>query len=283
MIAKLGTIEFTALTGFTELSNRRAAIWSEQQLVNGKAVLQKTGEKNLEITTKFFFEASFCNPQQQLDSLVGLLTSGLAAPLSFGNGRYIGDFVVSDITDTPSRLFKDGTLWAVSVDVTLKEFWVPNAPEKEAVEAVENAQAIGAEPILLSPAPAVTVSSAFTADLSNANVAAKQANDAVSLADRVQEFSASASEKIDAATKVVTENMNKLQTAITTYEQLESRAGALENSIQGCITAAQALQAAMPITSISEVKNLNSGLQNSIAVVNYDALNINTAIATRRI
>lgn len=121
----LGDIGFGKLESPTGFDAKLAISYAEHQVIEGKPLLQYTGDGLGEISLDFMFHADFCKPQAVWDDLVTLATSHKAFPLSQGNGLLLGKFVIVDISRTTTYAAEDGTLYAFGCKLTLKEYVDP--------------------------------------------------------------------------------------------------------------------------------------------------------------
>lgn len=121
----LGDIGFGKLASPTGFDAKLAISYSEHQVIEGKPLLQYTGDGLGEIGLNFLFHADFCQPQQVWDDLVTLATSHKAFSLSQGNGLVLGKFVITDISRTTTYAAEDGTLYAFECKLSLKEYVDP--------------------------------------------------------------------------------------------------------------------------------------------------------------
>jgi hypothetical protein len=75
MFITLGTIGFGKLLGPSGFEGKLAISYAEHQVIEGKPLLQYTGDGLGEISLSFLFHADFCDPQAVWDDLVTLATS----------------------------------------------------------------------------------------------------------------------------------------------------------------------------------------------------------------
>ena len=125
MFLLLGSIGFGKLQSPTGFEGKLAISYAEHQVIEGKPLLQYTGDGLGEISLSFLFHADFCDPQAVWDDLVTLATSHKAFPLSQGNGLLLGQFVIADISRTTTYAADDGTLYGFECKLSLKEYVDP--------------------------------------------------------------------------------------------------------------------------------------------------------------
>ncbi|MDK9716745.1 MAG: phage tail protein [Trichlorobacter sp.] len=118
----LGTIGYAKLTSPTSMDLTQGWTYAEHQVVEGKPLLQFMGANLDGFSMTFLFHASFCIPQKSYDALVALANAHTAFPLIQGNGRYLGRFVITELSRTAQMAAGDGTLLSIEVKATLKEY-----------------------------------------------------------------------------------------------------------------------------------------------------------------
>lgn len=137
----LGDIGFGKLVSPSGFDGKLAINYAEHQVIEGKPLLQYTGDGLGEISLSFLFHADFCKPQLIWDDLVTLATSHKAFPLSQGNGLLLGKFVIVDINRTTTYAADDGTLYAFECKLSLKEYVDPLPLETKKKEQKKKAPA----------------------------------------------------------------------------------------------------------------------------------------------
>lgn len=121
----LGDIGFGKLASPSGFESKLTISYAEHQVIEGKPLLQYTGDGLQVIPLTFYFHASFCKPQQIWDDLKALATSHKAFPLSQGNGLMLGKFVLTEINRTTTYTAADGTLYAFECKLNLQEYVDP--------------------------------------------------------------------------------------------------------------------------------------------------------------
>lgn len=118
----LGSIGYARLTSPTAMDLTKGWVYAEHQVVEGKPLLQFMGANLDGFSLTFLFHASFCIPQKSWDALVTLAATHTAFPLTQGNGRYLGRFVITELARTAQMAADDGTLLSIEAKATLKEY-----------------------------------------------------------------------------------------------------------------------------------------------------------------
>lgn len=285
MFATLGDIKFENPNGFITNETRTETIWAEQQLVNQKAVLQAVGEKNKEITIEMLFHADYVTPADEIEKLQSARTANEPLALTYGNGTYIADFVITNISEVWNKTLPDGTILIANVSVSLKEWFVPDEDAEEVREFQAQAIALGTTPLALQsvPTPPLSPGAETVLNLNLSQITSAEIDNNVTLAERFESASAFLSDSIKKGTEVMNSSLTSVNDAIDKYENLKERAENLQESIAVAQDAIVAMQAVLPITDINDLKNANTDLQNSMNVVSLNSTNLNNAASVRRI
>jgi phage protein U len=151
MFAQLGTIQFATAKSFSTFSERGSAKYAEHSLIDGKPRLQKTGNGLNEISVSILFHNSFCVPQTELNRLKEARDNGEILPLLWGDGTVEGDFIISDVEANKEQTTPEGTALSISVQLSLKEFVVPNKLQQEQADNRSKAKAVGNKKPVVKP------------------------------------------------------------------------------------------------------------------------------------
>jgi phage protein U len=134
MWAVLGTIEFKLLAAPTTLDTTYAADYAEHSLINRKPRLQFTGLKTDDIKIDLTFHIDFCDPEAELEKLNEALSAHISLALVYGNGKYAGEFVITEIVSKLKHTAPNGKVLLLDASVTLREY--PGDPAKPKAPAV---------------------------------------------------------------------------------------------------------------------------------------------------
>lgn len=181
MFAILGSISFDLIPGLEGLETRIGANYAEHSLFGAKPRLQFTGKKLDEIRMDMLFHFSFCDPGAEWRNLQSSLKNHEVLPLVFGNGDYVGKFILTDLTVTMKQNAPDGTLRVLGVQASLKEFTGKAAqPSAPAVISENGTVSVPSSGSLVSAASGMTPSA-----LGDLSTAVSDARAAVTAATRV--------------------------------------------------------------------------------------------------
>lgn len=129
MFAQLGNHIFEGLKSPGSLSDNRAARYGRVALVNGKDVLQPTGEELTEIRLALLLSVDFCDPTAEINALQQSMKSAEVLPFIMGDGTVVGKYVITSVDVTPQRYSPAGVLEIAGVSVDLLEYAAGDDPQ----------------------------------------------------------------------------------------------------------------------------------------------------------
>lgn len=235
MYAQLGNIRFEGLKGFTALRRDREATFAELALLDGKARLQRLGSALESIGFDMLLRREFTDPVADLAELNDVRENGEVLPLLTGDGAFVGQYVLTKLSEDVTETDALGIPISITVTVELKEFVDPNPEATADAAARQNGFATSPQkvvPVTLARAgttPAAVTSSsvresagASNAAVANIQTAAVNADERDSLLQRAGQDLKNAQTKAQAA-------IQNLQD----YASLQSVAPSLLASVQG--------------------------------------------------
>lgn len=150
MYASLGDITFQGLEAFNSLSRIRATRWAEISLISNKAVLQNIGQELQSIDISIRLHRQFTDPAAKLSLLDEYRSEGTILPLVAGNGEFLGNYVITSISDTPTVLDTDGSIISVNAQISLKEYIDFNPERTRRIRAQREGFAISGNTVAAS-------------------------------------------------------------------------------------------------------------------------------------
>jgi phage protein U len=216
MFAQLGNHIFQGLKSPGSWDESYGKRYSKIPLINGKDVIQSTGEELVEIGLSIRYSIDFCEPATEIEALKASMKASEVLPFLSGEGVVIGTFVIKGIDVTNESFSSSGRLEAASVDLELLEAAYAEAPQSKPV-ALKSAK-----PTVQKPVPAVTGSAkSITKDISKAQSAVNSMKSTVAkvkkgvksykravreirqLATSAQQAYSSAKTKLEATKKII--------------------------------------------------------------------------------
>mgnify|MGYP003815554321 CR=1 FL=1 len=109
------------------MSEKNTYTYAHHPVIRGKTKIQYTGQDPRQIEIKIKLHASFCNIEEQLLLLEGsaLLTSSnfiKALPFFLGNGKFLGNYVITSMSKDYQRSFPNGKIMEIDLTLTLEEY-----------------------------------------------------------------------------------------------------------------------------------------------------------------
>ncbi|BAK75382.1 putative phage tail assembly protein, P2 GpU family [Pseudogulbenkiania sp. NH8B] len=129
MFALLGEIQFELITHFDGLEINRATKYARHEVLDGKPILQRTGEELDELTIELAFHEYYCDPEAELKKLDEARRAGKSMPLIWGHGVIEGQFVIEKIRVTEQTATQFGKVTSLSASVSLLEYVEPKLLE----------------------------------------------------------------------------------------------------------------------------------------------------------
>ena len=125
MFAKLGEIQFDILPYISDMDESSTSNYAEHAVIEGKPKLQYMGENLDEINFSVKFNLAYCIPSQEIKKLKDAKAKHEAMPLIYGNGEYVGKFVIEEIRKTAVQNDNFGNIIAIDANIRLREHYEP--------------------------------------------------------------------------------------------------------------------------------------------------------------
>ena len=122
MYAQLGNIKFDLITSFNGFDEAKSYSYAEHARIENKPKVQYTGESLRSINIKLNLHNSFCSPKTETEKLKTLADSNKPKAFILGNGEYLGQFVIEEISSTIEYTDKKGNIISISLSIKLKEW-----------------------------------------------------------------------------------------------------------------------------------------------------------------
>lgn len=258
MFAQLGDHKFEGLKSPASLTDRQAVKFGRVSLINGKDVLQLTGEELAEATITILYAIDFCEPSTEIKALKKSMKEAATLPFIMGDGTLVGKYVITGIDVTNQRYSPKGVVEAASVTVNLLECATKDDKKPTGIAVVKINAPIATTKVavkppsipMISPAKAVTSQiskgqnavnkmKAVGKDVKNGTTKLKRGvRDVRKLADTAKQAYSTAKTKVEATKKII------------------QRAGELPTSLDGAIKYAENLAKLDDVADVS-VLNMN--------------------------
>jgi phage protein U len=264
MFAQLGNHLFQGLKTPLSWREDHKARYGKTELINGKPVIQHTGDELAEINLSIQYSIDFCDPSTEIESLMNSMRIAEVLPFITGEGSIVGKFVITSVSVSNEMFSPKGRLEIATVDLNLLESAYaapvvtiglalasanPTAPSLDSLAAQKPEIAIPGldQPVIQKPAIAIpSPANAITQDLSKAkslvNSMKKTISDAKEgiksykravsdvrkLADAARQTYASAKAKVEATKKII-QRASQLPTSLDGAIKYAENLGSLDS------------------------------------------------------
>jgi phage protein U len=123
----LGDIGLAGLVSPVDMREDLEVIFAEHEIIDGKTLLQFTGEQadNLDLTC--WFHADFCNPDAVWSAMKAMLRGHDSFLVLTGAGMMLGRYVLVSLAKVTTWAADDGTVLAFECNLRLREYAVVDA------------------------------------------------------------------------------------------------------------------------------------------------------------
>lgn len=279
MFAQLGNHIFQGLKSPNSLSEKQSVKFGRIALINGKDVIQFTGEDLAECELNIMYSIDFCIPMAEINELKKSMKAAEILPFIMGDGTTIGNYVIISLDVTGQRYSPKGVLEVADVSISLLECTA-------VVEAKQLGKAIvystNTVPSVVPPAPAIlSPARDITSSISkgqNAVNKMKQVGKSVKkgttnfkngvkkvrkLADNAKQAYTTAKTKVDVTVKIIN-RAKELPTSLEEAIKYAENLAKIDNVIDASILEAnisemskrsdQIIKSATPVASFTALK-----------------------------
>ena len=257
MFAQLGNHIFQGLKSPNSWDETYGARYGKIPLINGKDVIQHTGDELVEIDLSVRYSIDFCEPATEIEALKRSMRDAEILPLITGKGSIVGKFVITSIDVSNETFSPAGSLQIATVDLKLLE---GSASEPSPTKGTA---LLSSNPIKQKPMPAVVSPAAsITKDISKAQ---SKVNAMKKAAADVKKGIKSYKSAVKDVRKLATEVKQVYSTAKTKVEATKKiirRAAKLPTSLEDAIKYAENLAKLDQVTDITVLETNITGMSN---------------------
>lgn len=279
MFAQLGNNIFTVPFGINNYSKSDNTTYAQHDILGGKPVLQPTANELEEITIEISLHAEFCNVAQTIASLKSSKDAFEVLPLLFGDGRYVGDYVIETIEENYDETFDDGTPIRATVNLSLKEYQVADKLSQQQNAARKNAFAVGdKKPVVTGLTQPATVPQNCSANMQAVN------SESDNIDTAVQQYDDNVSQQTFLQSQIQN-SLTNVQTNLDAFNNQFSNIQYLFTDVAGVQTALTAMGNAVKkfsFVSTARIKRSNLKLQDANLQLQIAITPLNYNIISRR-
>lgn len=148
MYAQLGNIRFEGLKGFLSFRRTRTAKYAEMPRLDGKALIQRTGDELETISIDVRLHSAFGDVLADYNALDTYRQDGEVLPLIDGDGLVLGNFVITSISDSPEISGLTGKPISTELAIELKEYIDPSPAATAQRQAIADGFATSAAKVI---------------------------------------------------------------------------------------------------------------------------------------
>lgn len=280
MYSQLGNIIFDGPFGFNSFENKSAATYARHEIINLKPVLKPTGNELDELSIEIHLRAEFINVTDAIATLKKSCAEFEILPFVKGTGQFVGDFLITEITETHNQAMADGSLIEATLQLSLLEYVTADKLQQQQVADRKNAFALGdKKPLALNIVQQPTVPQLAADDLSAANSESaaldrnvSQYENNVSSRQSISSHIQKGLQNMDDALDKFNDRLNSI-TIINDVNGILSEVSNVRNLIQNF---------SFPITSIADLQSNNRDLQSAVRSLNAGSTELINLVITRR-
>jgi phage protein U len=270
MFLQLGDYIFEGIKLPQSWNSNYSTNYAQIPIIDGKPVVQRTGEKLVEVELSAQFRDEFCNPSSEVEALQIYRRNGNVLQLTSGEGVNFGRYVITDISITNSVATNTGYVSVINATIKLLEYNTTQTTVKVEGEALKSKNPVIEEPT----APMVPLSGLIQADIKEgivkSNEVAAQSKKTTVDYDKISTLADEAVTAFDAA------NAKVQQTKKIIYRALN-----LQNTLTSAKEAANLVKQASDIHDLNSLLTANTLLEGSVYELKGAAVPVATLIGSR--
>lgn len=267
MYAQLGNTTFEGLYGPDVFTRTFAPKFADINLASGKPITQFIGSDLDVIRLSMRLSNVWCDPDTEIASLKASADAGTPVPLLMGNGSFMGNYTLRNVSIDVQQSKPDGTtIWA-NLSVELTEYVEADALGSKQ----QSAQAGGFGMASNKPTAftgALKAASTATQAMQQVRAARSQASRVQQAVQRAQAIAGEAEQqyrKARKAAKKCEEAMRSAQDVIQKAQNLQNYGAAAVTQLKQGIKNIQSVSTALkPPVNLTNLANANRGLQASM-------------------
>lgn len=129
MFVQLGSIRFSTINNFKSFNEAKSYNFAEHQRIENTPKLQYTGETLRTLDLKISFHSGFFQPEREAERIKALAQQKVTQSLVLGNGRYLGTYVIEEISSSIFQTDSHGNVISTEMQIRLKEWTGSSAPQ----------------------------------------------------------------------------------------------------------------------------------------------------------
>jgi len=263
MYAQLGNIKFEGAKGFASLEETFGVNYAQHERIKGKPRLEAVGSNLDAISFSMHLHSQFTTPEDDIEQMRVNMVNNEILPLILGNGKVVGNFVITNFS--VSTMFTDpvGNLIEASLSVDLLESFTEDPLKDSQKKAVNNAFATSSKNSNIRTVTAPNLSKGMSTSKNVAEIQTSSKIVAQHTASVVKNPQTAAyySKKINESLRDIEGVMVKVNDTLNSSSDISDLGAEMPFALDGVNTSVQNMKAALPISDIHSFKSLSSSLQ----------------------
>lgn len=285
MYAQLGNIKFEGQKGFTSFGHEKGVNFVQHERINGKPRLQSVGDNLDTISFDMYLHSEFTNPEEDIEALEIAMDNKEVLLLLLGNGKVLGDFVITNFSQSNNFTDPVGNLISVTISVSLLESFNYNklkeAENQKITEAFATQSRNSNVRTVLTPRPSKGME--ITANISKIDLTSTQVNQHISTIEENPAQSTTFKDRIIEGLDLMETYIAKAETVLTSVPELTSLVPFLPEALVGVYNRIQDLRSILDLGDISEIKSLGINLKKASSIAKDANVGISNNSIIRRI
>jgi phage protein U len=260
MFLQLGIYKFEGIKLPQVWNGSYATNYAQIPIINGKPVIQKTGEKLIEFDITAEFKDEFCIPADEVKALQLSRINGEILQLTGGDGTNYGRYLITDITTINTRASDNGYISAITCSIKLLEYNTTATTLQQTGLALESSAPTEEIPIAsITPLSGQINNNINTGIIKSNEINSQTTASTINYA------------RISTLANDVVTSFDEANSQINETEKIAYRAADLQTTLTDAAAAAQAVKDAADIEDLNDLASANDNLQ--IAVYSLKGAN----------
>lgn len=252
MVYQLGDISFSSQFAPSSMASRKATVFAELPLLEGKPVLQRIADELDNLAFDMVLHFDYCDVSTELNRLEEARQNTAALPLSAGSGEFFGNYVVKAYTVDRTLVSANGTTLMAKIGVVLCEFSDTQVSRFSFAQINDTLAVDVNSPIITTLTPITTDS---VQSITAAALSQTAAIEGAAKVEAAQSNALSRDSLIVQATAVYNQGSEAVQTVISTASQLSGQALQIQAYAEAAQVAADSFSATVSALASGDLAN----------------------------
>jgi phage protein U len=284
MYAQLGNIKFEGLKGFVSFGHEKGVNFAQHERIDGKPRLQSVGDNLDSISFDIYLHSEFTNPEEDIEALELAMDNKEVLLLLLGNGKIVGDFVITNFSQSNSFTDSVGNLISVTLSVTLLESYTDDKLREAERQKISEAFATQSRNsnVRTVLAPKLSKGMGLTVNISKVDITSSEISKHIETIEENPDQSVTFKDRIIEGLDLIEVYLAKSETILSSAE-LSALVPDLPSSLVNVYNRVQDLRSVLGVGDISEIKSLGSSLKQAAVIAKSANVKVSNNSIIRRI